>query len=338
MTRNVDAFFSALSMMRTKAGRFEDGLGHPTPMPRPALTPARPFWIRAQSGQRPVIVLRQALRMRAFDPANVALHRSLDIRIEGVVITRQNAPVAEAIVTRAAVNRLQFEGVTLDSGGHLTLNGSPGGLLADHQPALALTPDLGFADLADFPASDDLPEVALSRCIAGPIAMGPRYKLILKDSLIDDGADFAISATDDIENIFGPITEIDGTTILGRVRVRTADGQGGLFRDRLEARDYQTGCLSFFRFSGDSDRLPPHFASVFGPEAAVAFTSTIHGQPGYGQLNRIRTSREVLEDGPNADEMGAFGYQLNTHKWKNLGIRLREFTPVGIRPILASVT
>ena len=304
----------------------------------PTLQLARPFWIRAQTGQRPVVVLQQALRMRAFDPADVAANSALDIRIEGVGITRQGAPLTEAIITRAAVNSLHFEGATLDPGGHLTLDGSPGRQLADHQPALALTPDLGFADPDALDAFDELPEITLSRCIAGPIAMGPRYKLILRDSLIDGGTDFAISATEDVENSYGPITEIDGATLLGRARVRSANGQGGLFRDRLDVRDHQTGCLSFSRFSGKGDRLPPHFASVFGPEASVAFTSTVHGQPGYGQLDRFLTRREVLEDGPNADEMGAFGYQLNTHKWKNLGIRLREFTPVGIRPILASVT
>jgi hypothetical protein len=77
---------------------------------------------------------------------------------------------------------------------------------------------------------------------------------------------------------------------------------------------------------------------VFGPEQAAAFTSVIHGQPGYGQLHRVRTSRAILEDGPDADEIGAYGFLLNTHKFKNLNIRLREFTPVGVRTILATVT
>ena len=36
--------------------------------------------------------------------------------------------------------------------------------------------------------------------------------------------------------------------------------------------------------------------------------------------------------------MGAFGYLLNTHKWKNIGIRQREFMPVGIRAILVPIT
>jgi hypothetical protein len=120
--------------------------------------------------------------------------------------------------------------------------------------------------------------------------------------------------------------------------VSAANGLGGLFRDRLAVRDHQSGCLSYCFFSGDADRLPPHFACLFGPAEWVAFTSVVHGQPGYGQLHRVRTSRAVLEDGPQADEIGAYGFALNGHKFKNLGIRLREFTPVGVRPIVATVT
>ncbi|TCO70106.1 hypothetical protein [Rhodovulum euryhalinum] len=304
----------------------------------PTLTLARPFWIRARTGQRPVIEFRQPLRMRPADPADQGLVRALDIRIDGAVLTLRNAPVAEAIVARAAVNALAFHGVTLDPGGHLVLDGTADGTRAAPQPALHLAPDLGFAVAADLEAFEELPEVTLVRSVAGPIAMGPRYRLTLKDSIVDGGTGRAIAATQDPDTGFGPILAIDGATILGPVRVRAASGQGGLFRDRLEVRDHQSGCLSYGYFSGDMDRLPPHFACVFGSRTALAFTSITHHQPGYCQLHRIRTARQVLEDGPGADEIGAYGFLLNTHKWKNLNIRLREFTPVGVRPILATVT
>lgn len=304
----------------------------------PTLTLARPFWIRARTGQRPVIELRQSLRMRAADSSDQGLTRALDIRVDGAFLTLRNAPVVDAIVTRAAVNSLAFHGVTLDPGGHLLLDGSAEGTRAAPQPAFALTPDLGFSDPVVLEAFEELPEVTLARSVSGPVAMGPRYRLTLKDSLVDGGEGLAISATEDPAMAYGPMVGIDGSTVLGQCRVRAADGRGGLFRDRLEVRDHQTGCLSYCYFSGDSDRLPPHFACVFGPGERVAFTTVIHGQPGYGQLHRVRTSRAVLEDGPEADEIGAHGFSSNTHKLKNLSIRLREFTPVGVRPILATIT
>ncbi len=304
----------------------------------PTLTLARPFWIRAATGQRPVVEFRQPLRLRPAEPGNVAQVAGLDIRFDGTFLTLRNAPVAEAIVTRAAVNSLRFVGVTLDPGGHHLLDGSAGGSLAAHQPALFLEPDLGFDDADTLEAFEELPEVVMENCVSGPVAMGPRYTLRLVNSTVDAGDGLAIGAADADALAWGPRTEVDGVTVLGRVRVREARGQGGLFRDRVEVRDHQTGCLSFCRFSGDADRLAQNFACVFGPAARVAFTSTVHGNPGYGQLDRVTTAREVLEDGPEADEMGAYGYQLNSHKFRNLGIRLREFTPVGVRTILKTVT
>jgi hypothetical protein len=311
----------------------------------PTLALARPFWIRAATGQRPVIELRQPLRLRATDPGDGALNRALDIRFDGVLLTRRNAPVAGPIVARAAVNSLAFAGVTLDPGGHLVLDGSPGGTRAGMQPAFALAADLGFTDPAALQAFDELPEIVLDHCISGPILAGQDYRLSLTASIVDGGSGpgddspgFAVAAETSPDTAWGPRLTFAGVTVLGRARVRAADGEGALFVHRLEVRDHQSGCIHLSRLSGDGDRLPPHFACVFGPGAALSFASTTSGAPGYCQLDRVRTDRRVLEDGPKADEMGAYGYQLNTHKLKNLGIRLREFTPVGIRPVLAAVT
>jgi len=311
----------------------------------PTLTLARPFWIRAASGQRPVIEFRQALRMRASDPENDALNRALDIRFDGVFITRRNAPAATAIVTRAAVNQLIFTGTTLDPAGHMVLDGSVQGSRADMQHALELSEDLGFSDPVQLAAFGQLPEIKFIRSIAGPVAMAGDYQLALNDSLVDGGAGpsapapgLAISALNDPETAYGPRLSVDGATILGRSRVRTADGEGAIFVHTLQVRDHQSGCLSFCWFSSNGNRLPQYFACLFANTAALSFTASVFGAPGYGQLNRIRTDPRILQDGPGADEMGAFGYQFNTHKWKNLNIRLREFTPVGVRPILATIT
>jgi hypothetical protein len=36
--------------------------------------------------------------------------------------------------------------------------------------------------------------------------------------------------------------------------------------------------------------------------------------------------------------MGAFGFEREAHKWANLQVRLREFMPVGVRPLVVAVT
>jgi hypothetical protein len=69
----------------------------------------------------------------------------------------------------------------------------------------------------------------------------------------------------------------------------------------------------------------------------LRFTSEFFGEPGYAQLARSSDAR-VRERGPGDDAMGAYGFLLESHKWRNLQIRFREFMPVGIRPLPIPVT
>jgi len=199
--------------------------------------------------------------------------------------------------------------------------------------------------------------VTLERSIAGPLAIDSGYLLTLSDSIVDAGSGSTATlpalalgaATGNAELAWGPNLVVRGLTAFGRVRVQTARGEGGLFVHRLEVHDNQDShtvdvsigqrgsCLKFCWFSGDHDRLPQHFGCVFGREARLRFSAESFGRPGYAQL-RLDCDRRIREDGPASDEMGAFGYLRNTHKWKNIGIRLQEFMPVGVRPVLIPIT
>jgi len=171
------------------------------------------------------------------------------------------------------------------------------------------------------------------------------YRLDVTDSIIDAGqgignttSSFAIaSATDPINN-WGPPTVLSGVTILGRTRVESIEGRGAIFVHALEALDNQKGCIKFSYFSGETqDRLPQNHACVFAPDAVLRFTSEIFGTPAYCQLAHNADER-IREQGPESNEMGAFGFLTEAHKWLNLQIRFREFMPVGIRPLLIPVT
>ena len=101
--------------------------------------------------------------------------------------------------------------------------------------------------------------------------------------------------------------------------------------------DHQKGCLKYSYFSGDADVLPPNHACVHGDEARLVFTSTWFADPGYAQISRTSDIR-ILTRGPGDDTMGATNFLLEAHKWTKLQIRLREFMPVGIRPLVVTVT
>ena len=153
----------------------------------------------------------------------------------------------------------------------------------------------------------------------------------------DDTPAVAIGSLADPANGYGPALTVSGLTCFGIARVASVTGEGGIWLHALVAHDNQRGCVRFSYFSGVGDRLPPNHGCVFGPIADIGFTDERFGMPGYAQLHR-RSDGRIQEQGPGRDLMGAFGYLKNTHKWKNLSIRFREFMPVGIRPLLIPVT
>lgn len=308
----------------------------------------RSLWIRAASGQRPVIRLAQPLAFRPDDvtgPGSPAIMASLNVKFEGLYLTRAPGFDATApLISRTAVNRLDIDGCTLDPGGFTKLDGTPHGTRQPIRAAFNLTNDYGFTLPAEETAFDQTPQVVMTRSICGPAAIDDGYSLSLTDSIIDAGSGVdallpalaVFAATGDPETQWGPALTISGMTCFGRMRVASATGTGGIWVHRLEVHDTQQGCIKFSYFSGQGDLLPQNHGCVRGVEVRLRFVSDIFGEAGYAQL-RLTSDRRILEQGPGRDAMGAFGYLLNTHKWKNINIRYREFMPVGIRPVLIPI-
>lgn len=317
--------------------------------------------IRAADGERPVIELKQPLRFRPtkVKGANAAEQNKLDalmerltVRLEGVYLTRSSSfPANQPLIARAALNRLELINCTLDPGGFRQLDGTPGGTRAPGLESLRLREPYGFSVAADEAAFNQTPEVALSRTISGPLFLDAGYELCLADSIIDAGqgvgnltSKLAVSNATDQTNGYGPPARVSGVTFFGRVRVESIDGSGGIFVHALEALNNQIGCLKFSYFSGETaDRLPQNQGCVKGitavveEQARLRFVSEIFGEPAYGQL-ALSADRRIREQGPRDDAMGAYGFLLEAHAWRNLQIRFREFMPVGIRPLLIPVT
>jgi hypothetical protein len=315
--------------------------------------------IRAADNQRPIIELKHPLGFRPLNVASLtanpreqkafdAAMEKLNVRLEGVQLARTEGFLAgEPLIARAAVNRLELINCTLDPGGFRKLNGDRAPIL----PSLKLFEPYGFQKAADETEFKQTPEIVISRSITGPLLIDSGYSLCLTDSIVDAGQGvgnlveaFAISSATNPANDWGPPAIVHGITILGRMRVETIDGAGGIFVHALEVQNTQVGCLKFSYFSGSPlDRLPQNYAcvkgitAVVGEEARLLFTSEIFGHYAYCQL-ALATDARIRERGPNNDEMGAFGFLRDAHKWLNLQIRYREFMPVGVRPLMIPVT
>ena len=145
------------------------------------------------------------------------------------------------------------------------------------------------------------------------------------------------AATGNAELTWGPSITVDGLTCFGRMRVTSASGKGGIWVHALQVLDNQSGCIKNSWFANADNRLPSNHACLHQSQADLHFVAETFGKSGYAQITRDSDIR-ILEQGPNDDEMGAFGFLLNSHKWKNIQIRFREYMPVGIRPVLIAVT
>ncbi|QQZ39395.1 hypothetical protein IF690_15095 [Pseudomonas sp. SK3(2021)] len=304
---------------------------------------AQSLTIRAAGDHRPILRLAQPLSMRPVT-AGSATPAEPRIRLEGLYIAPdENAPfpAGQALIDRAAVARLEIIGCTLAPGGHSLRDGNR----APMQPALRLVDGYGFSDPGDVAAFVPTPDIVIQRSITGSIAIDERYRLDIEDSIVDAGLGFndaatglfAIAAASDAVNGWAAVLNFDGLTCFGPVRVAAVGGLGGIFTQRFEVLDNQRGCIKWSAFSSDVDRLPPNHFCVHAPDARIVFTSERFHDPGYAQLRR-ETDRRVRELGPDDDAMGAFGFLLEAHKWTNLHVRLHEFMPVGVRPLIVPVT
>ena len=318
----------------------------------------RSLIIRAADNERPVIKLVEPLRFR---PTNVkgatpdeqhqfdAVMETLTVKLEGLYITQDESfPLGEPLIARAALHSVEIVGCTLDPGGSRVLDSTPEGSRAPIRNSMRLREPYGFSSADEEEAFNQTPEIIIQRTITGPLFIDSGYKLFLNDSIIDAGsgvngdpttASFAISGAGvDPAVSWGPPTQLKGITVFGRMHVENIDGRGGIWVHALEAFNNQRGCIKFSYFSGNGDRLPQNHGCVKGTEGAkLLFTSEIFGDPAYGQITHT-TDFRIRERGPNDDAMGAFGFILEAHKWRNIQIRYREFMPVGIRPLLIPVT
>jgi hypothetical protein len=318
----------------------------------PNLALGRPLILRAADGERPIIRLAAPLRLRpvevtaanpADQPALDARNSNLVARLEGLYLTHGGTMAAgDPLIARAALAALEIHDTTLEPGGNELIDHTR----APSIVAARLAEPYGFADPVDETRFQETPAIRVRRSITGPLfAATEGYTLELVDSIIDAGAgaavtpgDFAVSGDGpDPSTVFGPPTRVEGVTILGRMRVDRLEGRGGIFVRRLEVQDNQSGCIKFSYFPGDGDRLPQNYGCVHAPDALLRFTSDVFGNLSYGQLAHT-TDFRVRERGPGDDAMGATGFLLEAHRGRNLQIRLREFMPVGVRPLLVPVT
>jgi hypothetical protein len=292
----------------------------------------RNLTIRAAAGQRPCLTFFSAPGVptsASFRVAVVAGSAAMDsFELNGLLI--DGGPV----VIERPIARLRLQACTLD-------------------------PRTGNSLLAFDANPNDRADYLLFRCIAGGLRVGAGVaRLTVVDSLIDQQQGLAIAGLTNPPgsppssppgNLAQAATsvQLERVTVLGRIHCNVLSASESILDDVVLVEDRQSGCVRFSRYETGS-ALPRRYQCIptedqtahsasSGRVLAPVFNSRWFGRPVYGQL-AATCPEEILSASEQGAEIGAFCGALNPVRLNNLRIKLQEFMPAGLLPVIVAET
>ena len=260
---------------------------------------------------------------------------------------------------------VRLDGLVVE--GRLRIEGNVGLVVVRHctfVPGVALDEDgeptlPGEASVVADVAADEISlEIDIVSSIVGPIRVPLECELVTVRSSIVDGlarlggpAAYARTGTDD--ESAGPIEVIE-STVLGPVHARRMPyASEAIFVGGVRVERTQEGCVRFSYVPPGSVtprryQCQPDLALDDGTLTAAqrvriearlrpSFTSIHFHDPGYTQLGH-HCPPEIREGAESGAEMGVWSSLRNPQRETNLRIRLAEYLPFGLDPVLIHVT
>jgi hypothetical protein len=346
--------------------RFRDGGADP-PEPVATVAGGGNRLARALTGLRSGTV--RLADSRTYDSVRdlTGLHR---IRIDSenaAAFTRPciRPPAGQWVFNGQAGATLELDGL-LVSGVHLVLDGEfdlvriscttfdPGGSgLADTPPTvLAVAADGRELTPTCLWIRGRVRRLEVERCVLGPIrtwARGQVESLAVSDSILQ-----AVRTTDPssgqpadlvVDQSAGSAVLLR-CTLLGQAAFHRLQASECILDDVVTVEDAQEGCVRFSAWATGST-LPRQYECVEIAKRAPIFTTRVFGQPGYGQLlstadraivSSTSARPSILEGGPTGSELGGFAGEQHAIRQRSLRIKLQEFMPLGLDPVIVNVT
>ncbi len=203
-------------------------------------------------------------------------------------------------------------------------------------------------------------QVAITRCITGPIYLLPEMAgLWVQDSIIDGGKEAAIAAPSSLfysahsyAHPYSAPAVLKRSTIFGKVFLSSLVlASDVLFVDPVYVQHRQVGALRFCYLPPDSQpprcyHCQPELAmhgqsedirTAIAAQLKPTFTAVEYGQPGYAQLS-LGSPLEIRAGGTQGSEMGAFHHLYQFQREVHLSEILREYLPSNLSPGVVYVT
>jgi hypothetical protein len=177
--------------------------------------------------------------------------------------------------------------------------------------------------------------LTVDRCITGPIATrlgGIVEEVCASDSILH--GDHALAT--------GGLV-LDRCTVLGKLDVHRLECSESILDDVAVVANVQDGCVRFSAWATGSE-LPRKYECVRVAPRAPLFVTRRFGEAHYAQLD-VGADAAILGGGTagppsvragshNGSEMGAFCRDAAAIKERSLLIKLKEYLPVGLTPVL----
>jgi hypothetical protein len=168
-------------------------------------------------------------------------------------------------------------------------------------------------------------------------------RLLLEDAYPLELADAALAFGD------GDLS-LSRCTVMGRIVAHRFSASECILRDLVTVDDLQDGCIRFTAWAQDSV-VPRQYESVSIRQGAPLFTTTDFGQPGYAQLlpnvdaqrlpptTKLTTPQNTISAGAaDGSEMGAYARDKNPIRAEALLVKLQEYMPANLVPVIVDVT
>jgi hypothetical protein len=179
---------------------------------------------------------------------------------------------------------------------------------------------------------------------APPMAPAPTLnRLLLEDAYPRELADAALAFGD------GALS-LSRCTVLGRIVAHRFSASECILHELAQVDDLQDGCVRLTAW-GQNSVVPRQYESVTIRQAAPLFISASFGQPGYGQLLPTADLQRLPQTFPSTtppntisagaadgSEMGAYARDKNPIRVRALLLKLQEYMPAGLVPVIIDVT
>jgi hypothetical protein len=209
--------------------------------------------------------------------------------------------------------------------------------------ALISGPSFFGSAFADVPLSATTQHLD-SRKIPRPKQPAPESnRALLEDAFPLELADAALAFGDGMLNL-------SRCTVLGRIVAHQLQASECILQQLAIVDDLQDGCVRFTAWAQGS-KLPRQYESVSIRQSAPLFTTTDFGQPGYAQLlttadlqrlpqtSQSATPQNTITAGAaDSSEMGAYARDKNPIREQALMLKLQEYMPAGLTPVIINVT